>query len=108
MVFLNCALSPIIKKEKDISAPINAVVHRMPDFMSACLKAAIPFRSGKKRSAIKPIAAPMPCILEASVFNSFFSFTLNIPDKTPAPKAKILIDKNSKIASVKETFLNSK
>ena len=80
----------------------------MPWVVSFCLKDTIPFSNGKSNKAIKPIAAPTPCIFEAVVTVSLLSFTLKNPEISPAPTAKIPIERSMKIARTGNLALNDK
>ena len=51
----------------------------MPSAVSFCLNDTIPFSNGKSSKAIKPIAAPIPCIFEAVVTMYLLSFMLKNP-----------------------------
>ena len=70
-------------------------------------KAAVLLNKGKNSRVIKPIAEPAPCILEASVILALDSFTLNKPDKIPAPIANTATEINVSIANAVDIFLIS-
>ena len=70
MVFWNCSLSPIIKQIKKARAKKNELILITLPIISFCLTDTIPFNSEKNNKAIKPIAAPTPCIFEAVVIMS--------------------------------------
>ena len=80
----------------------------MPSTMPFCLKDTIPFNNGKSSKAIKPIAAPTPCIFEAVVAMSLLSFTLKNPEISPAPTAKIQIERSMKTARTGNLALSDK
>lgn len=99
---------PHNKKVKKISAKIKEIILTTPKTTSFCLKETIPFNNGKNSNAIKPIAALIPCIFEAIVTMSLFSFTLNIPEITPAPTAKIPIESDIKTDKTGNSVLITK
>lgn len=70
----------------------------MPSSVLFCLNDTIPFSNGKSSKAIKPIAAPIPCIFEAVVTMYLLSFTLKNPEISPAPTAKNPIERSMKTA----------
>ena len=76
--------------------------------MSFCLNDTIPFNNGKNSKAIKPIAAPIPYIFEAVVTMSLLSFTLKNPEISPAPTAKIPIERSMKTARTGNLAHNDK
>ena len=80
----------------------------IPSIMSFCLNNTIPFRSGKNNKVIKPIAAPTPCIFEAVVTITLLSFTLKNPEISPAPTAKIPIERSMKNARTGNLAFNDK
>lgn len=96
IVFLNCSLSPMIKQIKKTSDRINAIISTNPQIALSCLNDIIPFNKGKNNNVINPIAALTPCIFEAVVIMSFVSFTLKIPEISPAPTAKKQSKRTSK------------
>ena len=60
--------------------------------MSIFLNSMIESSKGTNNNNIKPMLAPIPWIIEETDTTSLFSFTLKIPDKIPAPIAKIKIN----------------
>ena len=80
----------------------------MPSIMLFCLNETIPFSNGKISKAMKPIAAPTPCIFDAVVTMSLLSFTLKNPEISPAPTAKIPIERSMKTARIGNFALNDK
>ena len=101
-VFSNLGLSPIIKNAKKIISNTNEIVHIMPEDLLLAMKEVIALNNGNKANAINPMAEPAPCIFEAAVTVSFDSFTLKMPDRSPAPIAKVAITIKATIAKSTE------
>lgn len=59
----------------------------------------------KRKNVINPIAALIPCIFEAAVTMSSFSFAWNMPEINPAPTAKVPIEINSKTDKIGKSIL---
>ena len=95
----------MIKQIKKINAKIKEITDTTPKIKLSCLNAKIPSNRGKNKNVINPIAALIPCIFEATVTMSLFSFTWNMPEINPAPTAKKPIEINRKTDRIGKSIL---
>ena len=95
----------MIKQIKKTNAKIKAIIDTTPKIKSFCLNAKIPFNKGKNKNIINPTAALIPCIFEAPVTIFLLSFTLKNPEISPAPIAKMPIERSTKTAKTRKLTL---
>lgn len=88
----------MIKQIKKTNAKIKEIIDTTPKIKSFCLNAKIPFNKGKNKNITNPTAALIPCIFEAAVTIFLLSFTLKNPEISPAPIAKMPIERSTKTA----------
>ena len=98
----------MIKQIKKINAKIKEIIDTTPKTILSCLNAKIPFSNGKNNNAINPIAALIPCTIEAAVIMSLFSLTWNMPEINPAPTAKVPIEISSRTDRIGQSVLTLK